>query len=72
MFDLSKEKMDVKCDCGRKHIATLQDAINRKTIKCSCGTNIQLNDKNGSARKGVNDINKAFRDLENTFKKLGK
>lgn len=72
MFDLSKEKIDVKCDCGRKHIVTLQDAINRKVIKCSCGTNIQLNDSNGSVKKSVTDINKAFRDLENTFKQLGR
>jgi hypothetical protein len=72
MFDLSKEKIDVKCDCGRKHVATLQDAINRKVIGCSCGTNIQLNDDKGSVKKGVSDINNAFRDLENTIKRLGR
>lgn len=72
MFDLSKEKIDVKCECGRKHIATLQDAINKKVIRCSCGTNIQLDDNNGSVKKGVTDMNKAFRDLENTFKNFGR
>lgn len=72
MFDLSKEKIDVKCNCGRKHIATLQDAINRKVIRCSCGTNIHLNDNKGSVKRGVTDINKAFKDLENTLKKFGR
>ena len=71
MFDISKEKIDIQCDCGRKHVATFQDAINQKIIRCSCGANIQLNDGNGSVRMGVTDINKAFRDLENAFKKLG-
>lgn len=72
MFDLSKEKIDVKCDCGRKNVATLQDAINRKVIRCSCGSNIELTDSNGSVKKGVSDVNKAVRDLENSFKKLGR
>lgn len=72
MFDLGKEKIDVKCDCGRKHIATLHDAINRKIIRCSCGNTIELTDSNNSVKKGVSDINKAFSDLENSFKKLGR
>lgn len=72
MFDLSNEKIEIKCDCGRKHVATLKDAMNRKVIRCSCGSNIQLNDNNGSVKKSITDINKAFRSLENTFKKIGK
>jgi len=32
-----------------------------------------LNDKGGSAKKSIRDINKSFKDLdENTFKKLGR
>lgn len=57
MFDLSKEKINVECDCGRKHVVTLQDAINRKILRCSCGNNIHLTDSNGSVKKGVSDIN---------------
>ncbi len=72
MFDLGKEKIDVKCDCGKKHVATLQDAVNKKIINCVCGVNIQLCDGDGSVKKSVTGINKAFRDLENTFKKLSK
>ena len=71
MFDLSKEKIDVQCDCGRNHTATFQDAIDRKVIRCSCGTSIQLNDSGGSVKKSVSSMNKAFRDLDNTLKKLG-
>ncbi len=72
MIDLSKEKISVKCTCGRNHIVTLQDTIDQRTINCSCGTAIKLSDKTGSVKKGVADMNKAFKDLGNSFKKLGK
>lgn len=72
MFDLRKEKIDVKCDCGRKHQASYQDVTNAKTIKCQCGILIQLKDKNGSVRRTTSDINKAFKDFENTLKKFGR
>ena len=70
MLDLSKEKIDIECDCGRTHVATFQDTINQKIIRCSCGINIQLNDSNGSVKSGITKTNKAFKDLENLFKKL--
>ena len=72
MFDLSKEKIDVKCNCGRKHTATFQDAINGRIIKCICGDNIELKDSKDSVKKSVKDINKAFKDLENSFKSLSR
>lgn len=72
MFDLSKEKIEVKCSCGRKHFATLKDATNRRAIRCSCGTVIQLQDGNGSVKKGVESMNRAFKDLEKALKRLGK
>jgi hypothetical protein len=72
MFDLRKEKIEVECDCGRTHTPTFQDAIIRKVISCTCGIDIQLSDNNNSVKKSVTDMNKAFRDLENTFKKFGK
>lgn len=72
MLDISKQKVDAKCSCGIRHAATFQDVVNSKTIRCSCGAAIQLKDANGSVKKSVNDINKAFKDLENTFKKLGR
>lgn len=72
MLDISKQKVDVTCSCRKKHHATFQDVINRKAIKCSCGATIQLKDGNRSVGKSVSNINKAFKDLESTFKKLGK
>lgn len=72
MIDLSKEKIDVKCSCGKVHKASLQDVINRKNIRCICGTTIQLKDSDGSVKKSVHDMNKAFKDLDNTLKRFGK
>ncbi|MNT28741.1 hypothetical protein D3C72_1644490 [compost metagenome] len=69
-MDISKHKVETKCSCGRKHSTTLQDVINRKTIKCSCGVSIQLKDDKGSVRKGISDINNAFKNFENSFKKI--
>lgn len=72
MFDLGKQKVDVKCSCGRKHNVSLQEVSNKKIIKCDCGVNIQLNDNNGSVKKGVSNVNKSIKDLENMFKKIGR
>lgn len=72
MFDLGKQKIEVKCDCGRKHSVTLQDVSNRKTIKCGCGVSIQLQDSNGSVKENVSSVNKSIGDLEKMLKKLGK
>jgi hypothetical protein len=71
MIDLSKEEIEISCDCGAVHKATLQDVINTKTIRCRCGSSIKLNDKDGSVHKSVNDMNKTFKELEDTFKSLG-
>lgn len=73
MFDLSKQKITVTCtNCKRTHSATLNDVIKNRVIDCACGTNIRLEESNGSVSKGVKDVNKSFKDLENTIKKIGK
>lgn len=73
MFDLGKEKVTVNCpSCNRKHTATFNDVSRNRTVRCGCGANLKLTDSGGSVKKGVSNINKAFKDLENTFKKLGK
>jgi len=72
MFDLGKHKIEIKCpSCNRGHSATLNE-VGKKTIKCGCGANIQLQDSNNSVRNGVSDINKGFKKLEDTLKKFGK
>ena len=73
MFDLSKEKIEFHCEnCNRKHVATLKDVTNRKTVHCTCGTDIQLKDSTGSVARGVRDINSSMKKLEDAFKKLGR
>lgn len=73
MFDLSKEKITIGCPtCNRKHQVTLQQVANGATVKCSCNTNIKLQDKGGSTRRGIGNVNSAFKKLESTFKKFGK
>lgn len=70
MFDIGKEKIELKCECGKKHNATLKDVTNRKKITCSCGITIQLSDSGGSVKKSVTNINKSVSDLAKTLKKL--
>jgi transcription elongation factor Elf1 len=74
MFDLSKEKIDFNCpECGRNNVVTLSQVANQATITCiGCRERINLKDNGGSARRTINDSNKAMRDLESAFKKLGK
>ena len=64
MFDLGKQKINVSCNCGRRHSVTLQDVTNRKNIRCGCGVTIQLTDSGGSVRKSVADINKSMATLK--------
>ena len=73
MLDISKHKIDFPCpSCKRKLKASLQQIANQSSVKCpSCSETIQLKDKGGSAKRGLNDMNKAFKSLENTIKKIG-
>jgi len=73
MFDLSTRKIDVECSsCKRKHTVTFSDVMNEKLIHCSCGTGMQLCDSNGSVKKGVQGVNAAMKELNDTFRSLGK
>ena len=73
MFDISKEKISIDCpECKRKHQVTLQQVANQATIRCSCSANIKLTDKNGSARRSIQEINSSFKKLDDAFKRLGR
>lgn len=74
MFDLGKQKIQHDCPkCGRKITFNVNQVSRQEVVKChSCNTEIQLNDKGGSTRKSVRDINKSFKDLERTLKRFGK
>lgn len=68
MFDFNNEKVDVKCDCGKKHIVTVKQVMNRASVKCSCGICIQLEDGGGTVKKGVNELNDALKKLDDSLR----
>ena len=74
MIDIGKHKIDIKCpNCNGSIKINLGQVSRQQVVKCnSCYQNVQIQDSNGSARKGIRDMNKAFKDLEKTFKSFGK
>lgn len=73
MIDISKQKIDISCEnCNRKIKISLRQVANEEVITCGCGTRIQLQDSKGSSKKGIRDINKAFKDFEKSLNSLGK
>ncbi len=73
MIDLGKQTLKVNCqNCRRSITVSLKQITDEVSVKCTCGQVIQLKDKNHSNKKAVNDINKALKDLQNTFKKFGR
>ncbi|WP_407692702.1 MJ0042-type zinc finger domain-containing protein [Reichenbachiella carrageenanivorans] len=74
MIDIGKQKIDMKCPNCRRSIKISLDQVSRQQIvRCnSCSQDIQLQDSRGSAKKGVREMNKAFKDLERTLKSFGK
>ena len=51
---------------------SLKQVADEVTVECNCGQGIKLTDNNGSAKKSIRDLNKSFKDLENTFKNFGR
>ncbi|MBL7894534.1 MAG: hypothetical protein JNK50_04500 [Bacteroidia bacterium] len=73
MIDISKQTVKINCpECNRQITVALKQVADEAVIRCSCCKEIQLRDNNGSAKKAIRDINGAFRDLDNTIKKIGK
>jgi len=73
MVDISRQTVNINCPkCEASLTVSLKQVANEVTIKCNCGTDVQLVDSNGSAKKSIRDINGAFKDLENTIKSFGK
>lgn len=73
MIDFSKQSVKIDCpECKRSVSVTIKQVADKALVKCSCGQGIQLQDSNGTNKKAIRDINKSFKDLENTFKKLGR
>lgn len=73
MIDISKQSVKLDCpECKRSMSVTIKQVADEVLIKCNCGQEIQLKDSNGTNKKAIRDINKSFKDLENTLKKFGK
>jgi hypothetical protein len=72
MIDFYKQTIQVKCKRGRIHNAMLEDVVNRRIIRCSCGLNTQLDDGNGSVKRGVSKLSKSLKQLEGNLRKFAR
>lgn len=69
----SKQSVKIDCpECKRSISFTIKQVADEALVKCSCSQGIQLQDSKGTNKKTIRDINKSLKDLENTFKKLGR
>lgn len=63
------DKMETECpDCGSRVCFTLDDVAKQRTVRCSRGHLVKLQDEGGGARKA----SKALSDLDMALKKFGK
>lgn len=73
MFDISKQSVELNCtECNAPFKVTVKQIAAEEKIKCRCGVEIQLMDKEGTNKKAIRDVNAVFKKLEDTFKKLGR
>lgn len=63
------DKMETECpDCGSRVRFTLDNVAKQRTVRCSRGHLVKLQDEGGGARKA----SKALSDLDMALKKFGK
>ena len=73
MFDIGESQIEIECGkCKRKHKVTLKQVTQKKIIKCLCGVNLELEDKDGSVARSIRDVNKSLGDLRRKLKRFGK
>lgn len=73
MIDISKQTVKVDCpECKRSITVSIKQIADEVLVKCTCGQGVQLRDSNGTNKKAIRDINKSFKDLENTLKNFGR
>lgn len=74
MIDISKTWISIHCPkCNYSFDIQLQDAKLQSTVYChNCKQSIRLVDSTASLSRGINSINDAFEDLNNTLKNLFK
>ena len=66
-------KVPIKCPkCNTVIEVSLGQIEREETIQCNtCGTQINLKDKDKSVQKGTEDVQHALDDLEGTLKRMG-
>lgn len=71
-MDIAEQKVKITCPkCKNEQCVSLEQVASEETIKCvGCGKSIRLIDKNGSARKAIEDINKSIKNLKKTLTNL--
>lgn len=63
----TSDKMETECpDCGGKLRFTLDEVAGQRTVRCSRGHNVKLQDHGGGARR----VSKALSDLETAVEKF--
>jgi hypothetical protein len=73
MIDISKHSVTLNCpDCERPISVLIKQIAQEALVKCTCGKEIQLRDKDGSAKKSIRDVNNSFKKFEDTIKRIGK
>lgn len=74
MINFGKQEVGLKCpNCGRSLNVKLGQIAIGGTIRCQgCNTGIQLQDRNGSVKKTINDTQAAMSKLEKSLKSFGK
>jgi Zn ribbon nucleic-acid-binding protein len=76
MWNLEIEKtwVEIECpNCNYQDTIQLLDAKTERRVFChNCKCSIQLQDSNASVHSGIESIEDAMKDLNNTFKNFGK
>lgn len=73
MYDISKQSLKIECpNCKNSIPVTLNQIAEQVLVKCICGQEIQLQDSNGTNKKAIDEVNKSFKDLEKSIRKLSK
>jgi len=68
--EIGNGNIEIECpECGEIINITLNEAMGGKPIKCSCGTNIDIQIEN---KEDVDDLKKAAKKLDQTLNNLGK
>jgi len=72
MIDLSETEVSLKCPkCSFPLKVKMKQISNEEKVICGkCKTEIQLKDKDGSTKKGIREVNNAFKELQKTLKNM--